>query len=72
MKCCNVSIVLDGKTIAEGIVKSLSQPSGAEGSKVYFPKFWRIKIWKWTLEFRFGCVAGSLKALEELGWNTTK
>lgn len=35
-------------------------------SIVYFPKFWSLKVGKWNVELRIGCVKDSLKALEAI------
>ena len=40
--------------------------SKGEGWEAYPPKYLRLVVWKWVIEFRFGCVKDSLKALETI------
>ncbi|KKN60064.1 hypothetical protein LCGC14_0535330 [marine sediment metagenome] len=40
------------------------KPHNGKGFEVYPPKYLRLKVLKWAIEFRFGCVKDSLKALE--------
>lgn len=42
----------------------VARPKNGEGFVIYPPRFLRIVLGKWALEFRFGCVKDSLKALE--------
>ncbi len=47
-----------------GKLAIVAQHNKGKGNEFYPPRFLRLVMWKWAIEFHVGCVKDSLKALK--------